>query len=85
MTVSEKALSVSTVFSRASAPVKASIHAVDILSFTGGACPGDYGMFLKIKPTSTTYRNFPRKRPLVKASISRLKMLAFTGCVCSGD
>ena len=33
-----------TVFSRTSAPVKASIYGVDILAFTGGACPGEYGI-----------------------------------------
>ena len=36
-----------TVISRASTPVKAGIYAVDILAFTGGACPGEYGMYLR--------------------------------------
>ena len=27
-------------------PVKASIYTIDILAFTGGACPGDYGTVL---------------------------------------
>ena len=35
-----------TVFSQQEPPVKASISVVDLLAFTGDACPGDYGSFM---------------------------------------
>ena len=35
-----------TVISLASGPCKATIYAVQVLGFTGGACSGDYGIYM---------------------------------------
>ena len=58
-----------TVISLASGPCKATIYAVQVLGFTGGACSGDYG----------THTNWSKKFcPLNQATVLYNSFVSFT-------